>query len=116
MNSYEAVIRKTLEIEDLLISKYNAYGKTFGDKIYSVQHKLPPKTVPKLHTLLKERNNLVHHGKYKVNKRQFKSLASETIRELKGKKSYSVSKKAVAISIGVAATAAGFMANRLMKK
>ena len=26
MNSYEAVIRKTLEIEDILSSRYKAYG------------------------------------------------------------------------------------------
>ena len=52
MNSYEAVIRKTLEIEDILSSRYKAYGKTFGEKIHSVQHKLPPGTVTNLHILL----------------------------------------------------------------
>ena len=52
MNSYEAVIRKTLEIEDILCSRYKAYGKTFGEKNHSVQHKLPPRTVNNLHILL----------------------------------------------------------------
>lgn len=115
MNSYEIVIRKTLEIENLLITKHNAYGKTFGDKIFSVRHKVPSKTLPKLHILLKERNNLVHQRNFKVNKRQFNSLASEIIRDLKGKKSFRFNKK-TAIGFGIAATAVGLIGNRLIQK
>ncbi|MFC1820583.1 hypothetical protein ACFLZG_05820 [Thermodesulfobacteriota bacterium] len=114
MNSYEEVIRKTLEIEDILCTKYNAHGKTFGEKIYSIQHKLSSQTFHKLNILLKERNNLVHQGKF--NKSQFKSLASNIIHDLNGEKGFNFNKKA-AVGLGIAATAAGgFIINRIMKK
>lgn len=115
MNSYEAVIRKTLEIERILSTRYNACGQTFGEKIHTVRSKLPPQTVSNLYSLLDQRNSLIHHPDYKIDNRRFQSLASKTIRDLQGKKERRLGKKAV-IGVGIAATAAGFMVNKLLKR
>ena len=116
MNSYQEAIRKTLEIEKILRNKYHAQGKTFGEIIRSIQHKLSPQTYCKLNVLLKERNSLVHQETYKFNKKRFKSLSSNIIRELNGKKGFNFNKK-TAVGLGIAATAAGgFILNRIMKR
>jgi len=115
MNSYEAVIRKTFEIEKILSTKYNAHGRTFGEKIRNVRHKLPHQTVSNLRSLLDQRNNLAHNPDYKIDNRRFQSLASKTIRELQGKNKRRLSKKAV-IGAGIAATAAGFVAHKIFKR
>lgn len=116
MNSYEDTIRKTWEIENILRNKYHAHGKTFGEIIYSFQHKLSSQTLNKLNILLKERNSLVHQETYKFNKKRFKALSSNIIRELNGKKGFNFNKK-TAIGLGIAATAAGgFIVNRIMKR
>jgi len=113
VNSYEAVIRKTFEIEKILSTKYNAHGRTFGEKIRSVRHKLPHQTVSNLRSLLDQRNNLAHNPDYNIDSRRFQSLASKTIRELQGKNEKKFGKKAL-IGVGVAATAAGFVVHKIL--
>jgi hypothetical protein len=69
----------------------------------------------KLRTLLKQRNKLIHNPKYKIDNRRFQSLASKTIRELQGKNEKRLGKKAV-VGLGIAATAAGFVVNKILKR
>ena len=115
MNSYEAVIRRTFEIEKILTSKYNAHGRTFGEKIRSVRHRLPHQTVSNLYSLLDQRNNLAHNPDYKIDSRRFQSLASNTIRELQGKNKRRFGKKTL-IGVGIATTAAGFVVHKIFKR
>ncbi|GEM_PF-6557603 len=114
MNLYETVIRKTLEIEEILIKKFGAYGKTFGDKVSSIEHTLSPDLLEKLWILVKERNKAVHKLDSGVDKKRFTSLASEIISELNGDKKTFNPKTAISLGI-LSVISAGFAVYKLIR-